>query len=136
VVLRRPGGLDGGFDEVRATGLDVRLHVHGDRFDLSPVLDLSAYRIVQEALTNTLKHAHAREVDVELRYGDEDLVVEISDDGLGGRSAPRVNGFGHGLVGMRERVTIFGGEMSAGPRSNGTSGFLVRARLPAGEYGR
>jgi signal transduction histidine kinase len=127
--------LDALLDEVRATGLDVHLHVHGDRFDLSPVIDLSAYRIVQEALTNTLKHAHAREVDVELRYGDDDLVVEVTDDGLGGRSAPRANGFGHGLVGMRERVTIFGGEMSAGPRSNGTSGFLVRARLPAGEYG-
>ena len=127
------GELDSLLDEVRATGLDVRLHVHGDRFDLSPVLDLSAYRIVQEALTNTLKHAQAHHADVDLEYGDRDLVVEVSDDGRGGRSAERVNGHGHGLVGIRERVTIFGGEMSAGPRTNGSSGFVLRARLPVGD---
>ena len=100
------------------------------------MLDLSAYRIVQEGLTNTLKHAQAHQADVDLRYGDNDLVVEVSDDGLGGRSARSskgpFNGSGHGLVGIRERVTIFGGEMSAGPRSDdGHAGFVLRARLPA-----
>ena len=136
----RPGlrDLDALLDEVRGTGLDVRLHVHGDRIDLSPVLDLSAYRIVQEGLTNTLKHAHAEHADVDLRYGDQDLVVEVSDDGLGARSSASgngsTNGMGHGLVGIRERVKIFGGEMSVGARNTGEGGFVLRATLPVGEH--
>jgi signal transduction histidine kinase len=110
--------------------------VHGDRFDLSPVLDLSAYRIVQEGLTNTLKHAEAQQADVELCYRPTDLVVEVRDDGRGG--AANSNGAtvgGHGLVGIRERVSIFGGEMSAGPIGSDTRGFVLRARLPLSEYG-
>jgi signal transduction histidine kinase len=120
-------------DEVRSAGLDVRLRVHGDRFALPPVLDLSAYRIVQEGLTNTLKHAGARQADVELSYGASDLVVQVSDDGGGpaGRSDGAAGPTGHGLVGVRERVTIFGGDMSAGPRTGpGDVGFVLRARLP------
>jgi signal transduction histidine kinase len=137
------GDLDALLDEVRSTGLDVRLRVHGEQFDLSPVLDLSAYRIVQEGLTNTLKHAHARRADVDLRYGTSDLVVEVSDDGRGPGSngGSRVgngstSGLGHGLVGIGERVNIFGGEMSAGPRTSiGQNGFVLRARLPVEGYG-
>jgi len=127
--------LDALLDEVRSTGLDVRLHVHGERSALPPVLDLSAYRIVQEGLTNTLRHAEARRADVELSYGSTDLVVEVSDDGRGGAVRGSSNGAphgtGHGLVGIRERVTIFGGDMSAGPRTGpGRGGYLLRARLP------
>ncbi|MDX6299755.1 MAG: hypothetical protein QOF53_969 [Nocardioidaceae bacterium] len=130
--------LDSLLDEVRSTGLDVRLHVRGDQRALSPVLDLSAYRIVQEALTNTLKHARARTAEVDLCYGSTDLVVEVSDDGRGavangsrGARSGSGKGVGHGLVGIRERVTIFGGELSAGPRSSvEQSGFVLRARLP------
>jgi signal transduction histidine kinase len=137
------GDLDALLDEVRSTGLDVRLRVHGEQFDLSPVLDLSAYRIVQEGLTNTLKHAHARRADVDLSYRATDLVVEVSDDGRGpGSNGSRsvgngsTSGMGHGLVGIRERVNIFGGEMSAGPRTSiGQDGFVLRARLPVGGYG-
>jgi signal transduction histidine kinase len=127
------GDLDALLGEVRSTGLDVRLHVHGDRLPLPPVLDLSAYRIVQEGLTNTLKHARARQADVELSYGRGDLVVEVRDDGRGPAASGRTSGSagGHGLVGIRERVSIFGGEMSAGPRAGGRDrGFVLRARLP------
>jgi signal transduction histidine kinase len=128
------GDLEALLGEVRSTGLDVRLQVHGDRLTLPPVLELSAYRIVQEGLTNTLKHARARQADVELSYSPDDLVVQVSDDGRG-RPAADGNGFGgslgHGLVGIRERVSIFGGEMSAGPRTGAHErGFVLRARLP------
>jgi signal transduction histidine kinase len=136
--------LDALLTEVRSTGLDVRLHVHGERFALPPVLDLSAYRIVQEGLTNTLKHAHARRADVELSYGSTDLVVEVRDDGSGeastggsnGAGHRAANGMGHGLVGIRERVTIFGGDMCAEPRGDsGRHGFVLRARLPVEGHG-
>jgi len=92
---------------------------------LPPGLDLSAYRIVQEAVTNTLKHAQAHHADVEVRYEPRDLLVEVRDDGQGPTAG---DGLGHGLVGMRERVKIFGGDMSAGGAPGG--GFVVRARLP------
>ena len=133
------GDLDALLDEVRSTGLDVRLHVRGDRHALPPVLDLSAYRIVQEGLTNTLKHAAARQADVELCFTPADLVVEVRDDGRG-RAAGRGNGTGrtsgYGLVGIRERVSIFGGEMSAGPRTgDGDVGFVLHARLPVEAIG-
>src|SRR4051794_13537657 len=128
------GALSSLLDEVRATGLDVRLHVQGEPRELPAVLDLSAYRIVQEGLTNTLKHSEARRADVGLTYGSSDLVVEVSDDGRP-CAAGLVNGAGiqtgHGLVGIRERVNIFGGEMSAEARTGGGGdGFLLRARLP------
>jgi signal transduction histidine kinase len=117
--------LDSLLDDVRATGLAVRLRVHGDAVALPPGLDLSAYRIVQEAVTNTLKHAHARHAEVEVRYEPGDLWVMVRDDGRG----PVDGGdAGHGLVGIGERVKLFGGEMTAGAAPGG--GFVVRARLP------
>ena len=116
--------------EVRAAGLPVVLRVDGARPDLPAGVDLSAYRIVQEGLTNTLKHG--REVTratVTLRYRPDDLCVEVGDDGAasstgGGAEAPT----GHGLIGMRERVAMYGGDLFAGPRAGG--GFEVRARFP------
>ena len=117
--------LDRLLDDVRAAGLAVRLRVHGDPVALPPGLDLSAYRIVQEAVTNTLKHAQAHHADVEVTYQPADLLVEVRDDGQGPSAS---DGLGHGLVGMRERVKIFGGDMSVGAAPGG--GFLVRVRLP------
>ncbi len=110
---------------VRAAGLDVQLEIHGDPFPLPPGLDLSAYRVLQEGLTNTLKHARARRAQVTVCYGDGDLQVEVRDDGQGSSTD---DGLGHGLVGIGERVKIFGGDMSAGTSEAG--GFVLRARLP------
>jgi signal transduction histidine kinase len=115
-------------EEVRRAGLPVELHVEGERQALSRGLDLSAYRIVQEGLTNALKHAQATRADVTLRYAPAELDLEVRDDG---RGAATSDGLGHGLVGIRERVTIYGGEMSAGP-ANG-DGFVLSARLPLAE---
>jgi signal transduction histidine kinase len=128
VALTPQPGLDGLerlVDEVGRAGLPVRLHVDGDPFPLPRALDLSAYRIVQEGLTNALKHAEAGHADVTVRYGRDEVVLEVRDDGTGTASS---DGLGHGLVGIRERVTIFGGEMSAGTAPEG--GFLLTARLP------
>ena len=111
--------------DVRSAGLDVRLQIHGESVELPPALDLSAYRIVQEGLTNALKHARAQHADLEVRYGTGDLTLQIRDDG---RGATTSDGMGHGLVGIRERVKIYGGEMSAGAEGDG--GFVLRARLP------
>ncbi len=119
--------LDSLVEEVGRAGLPVRLHVDGDRFPLPRGVDLSAYRIIQEGLTNTLKHAHASHADVTVRYGSNELQIEILDDG---RGAATTNGVGHGLVGIRERVKIYGGEMTAGS-ANG-AGFLLSTRLPLG----
>jgi signal transduction histidine kinase len=113
-------------DEVGRAGLPVELHIEGDRFALPRALDLSAYRIVQEGLTNALKHASASSATVTLRYSADELRIEVRDDGTGAAST---DGLGHGLVGIRERVTIYGGEMSAGPRNGG---FVLEARLPIG----
>lgn len=112
-------------DQARATGLPVALDVEGSRQPLSPGVDLSAYRILQEALTNTVKHANASSASVRLRFSPTAVEVEVEDDGRG-RTA-KVNG-GHGLIGMRERVELYGGEIETGPREGG--GFRVRARLP------
>jgi signal transduction histidine kinase len=112
---------------MRAAGLPVELAVEGDHTDLPPALDLSAYRIVQEALTNTLKHAGPANARVRIRRHADAVTIDIDDDGTGnpnGRSA----GAGHGLVGMRERVALFGGELDAAPRAEG--GYAVHARLP------
>ena len=87
-------------------------------------VDLSAYRVVQEALTNALKHGAGGRAVVTLRYGDGELALEVADDGRG----VATSGQGHGLAGMRERVGIFGGSFEAGPRVGG--GFAVRASLP------
>ena len=127
-LLPHPGldDLDTLVDDVRAAGLVVRLHRQGEPVTLPPGLDLSAYRILQEGLTNVLKHAHARVAEVELHYGPEELRLEVRDDGTGG--TPGNTGLGHGLVGVGERVKIYGGEMSAGVSTTG--GFALRVRLP------
>ncbi|GAB2838637.1 sensor histidine kinase [Actinocorallia aurea] len=120
--------LSGLIEQVRETGLNVDLDVTGDARRLSAGVDLAAYRLIQEALTNSLKHAgpHAR-AWVNLRYRDRDLLVEISDDGRGVIDSA-AGGSGHGLVGMRERVALYGGELRIGPRTGG--GFQVRATFP------
>jgi signal transduction histidine kinase len=119
--------LDGLLDQIRAAGLAVELTVEGRRSPLPPGLDLAAYRIVQEALTNTLKHADASRARITLRYGAAELEVDVLDDGRG-PAANGAPGGGRGLVGMRERVALYGGRVDAGPRAEG--GFLVSARLP------
>ncbi|MBX7161321.1 MAG: sensor histidine kinase, partial [Acidimicrobiia bacterium] len=122
-------GLDALVAQVEQAGVPVHLEVVGDPALLPRGLELSAYRIVQEALTNTLKHAAASRADVVVRYGGEDLRIEVRDDGSGATAASR-NGSGHGLVGVRERVAIYGGEMSAGPAPEG--GYVLSVRLPLG----
>ena len=114
-------------DQCADAGLDVRLELEGEERDLPPGVDLSAYRIVQEALTNTMKHAGPARAVVRVRYGEDDVEVEVRDDGRGA-SGNTDQSPGHGLLGMRERVELFGGELRAGPQPGG--GFLVRARLP------
>ena len=112
--------------QVREAGLPVDLQVEGERRELPVGVELSAYRIVQEALTNALKHAGDARAAVRVRYGADSLELEIVDDG-GGVPAP-VSGGGHGLVGMRERVALYGGRLDAGRRPSG--GFAVRVLLP------
>jgi signal transduction histidine kinase len=115
-------------DEVGRAGLPARLHVDGEPFPLPRGVDLSAYRIVQEGLTNALKHAHASDADVTVRYRPDEVEIEVRDNGPGGA----VNdGLGHGLVGVRERVKIYGGQMSAGKAAEG--GFVLNTRLPIAE---
>jgi signal transduction histidine kinase len=109
---------------VRSAGLPVRLDVEGEPLPLPRALDLSAYRIVQEALTNVLKHADASHAEVVVRHGPDALQLEVRDDGRGPTSG---DGLGHGLVGIRERVKLYGGEMSAGPANGG--GFVLSASL-------
>ena len=111
--------------DVRAAGLDVRLHVEGEPATLPRSLDLSAYRIVQEGLTNALKHSGGRRADVTVDYAADCLRLEVRDDGVGGA---RNDGLGHGLVGIGERVKAYGGEMSAFAATSG--GFVLRASLP------
>jgi signal transduction histidine kinase len=125
----QPGldGLDSLAEEVGRAGLPVRLHVEGERFQLPRAIDLSAYRIVQEGLTNALKHARASAADVTVRYRPDELRLEVRDDGTGLAAS---DGLGHGLVGIRERVKIYGGEMSAGTANGG--GFVLSTRLPIG----
>jgi signal transduction histidine kinase len=117
--------LDRLLAHARRAGLPVELAVEGQPRTLAPGVDLAAYRIVQEALTNARKHAGPARAQVAVRYGTETLDLEITDDGRA--SANGGNG-GHGLVGMRERAALYGGELAAGPRTEG--GFAVRARLP------
>jgi signal transduction histidine kinase len=112
---------------IRETGLPVELLLEGDPVPLSQGIDLSVFRIVQEALTNVVKHAGPARAQVTVRYRDSAVELEVVDDGSGGGDG---GGTGHGLVGIRERVAMFGGELAAGPRRGG--GFAVRARLPVG----
>ena len=109
----------------RDRGLSVELSVEGDPVDLPTGIDLTAYRLVQEGLTNAIKHARAEQAEVVIRYEDGHVELTVSDDGSGGGDG---GGSGHGLVGMRERVTVYGGELEAGPRPEG--GYRLRARLP------
>ena len=118
--------------QVRSGGLEVTLAIDGDPRPLSPGLELAAYRIVQESLTNVVKHAGARRAEVRVRYGDDAVELAILDDGDGPRT-PADPG-GHGLVGMRERVGLYGGTLSAGAREGG--GFAVEARLPSASAGQ
>jgi signal transduction histidine kinase len=120
------GDLQALAGDVHAAGLDVRLHTKGDPATLPRSLDLSAYRIVQEGLTNALKHSGARRADVTVDYAPGELRLEVRDDGPGG-FAER-DGFGHGLIGIGERVKSYGGEMSAFVSAQG--GFVLRATLP------
>ncbi len=123
--------LDALLDRVRSAGLAVDLVIEGETRQLPQGVDLSAYRIVQEALTNTLRHAHAVSARVRLRYGLDVLEVDVTDDGRGAAAAIlEAPHRGYGLVGMRERVGMIGGELVAGPRAGG--GFEVRASLPLG----
>jgi signal transduction histidine kinase len=115
---------------VRAAGLPVQLVIDGDPARLPTAVDISAYRIVQEALTNVLKHAGKASAQVSVRCGTGEVVIDVSDDGTGPLTDRQHDG-GHGLAGMRERVALFGGELAAGPLPAG--GFAVRARLPTGE---
>jgi signal transduction histidine kinase len=117
--------LDDLVGRVGKAGLPVRLQVEGDAVPLPRAIDLSAYRIVQEGLTNSLKHANASRADVTVRYKAEDVELEVRDDGVGTSSS---DGLGHGLVGIRERVKIYGGDMSASAGPEG--GFVLTARLP------
>jgi signal transduction histidine kinase len=109
----------------RDRGLPVELSVEGDPVDLPTGIDLTAYRLVQEGLTNAIKHARAQQAEVLIRYEDGHVELTVSDDGSGGGDG---GGSGHGLVGMQERVQVYGGELEAGPRPEG--GFRLRARLP------
>ena len=113
-------------EQMGEAGLPVDVRVEGQPAMLPPGIDLAAYRIVQEALTNTLKHAGAAHACVTIRYRAHVLELEIRDDGRPG--APTADGTGHGLVGMRERVSLYGGVLEAGRSADG--GFAVRARLP------
>jgi signal transduction histidine kinase len=123
----QPGldNLDSLLEDVMRAGLPVRFRVDGDPSPLPRAIDLSVYRIVQEGLTNVLKHARATRAEVVVHYRSDELEVEVVDDGAG---APTTNGVGHGLVGIRERVKIYGGEMIA--RTPPAGGFVLSARLP------
>jgi signal transduction histidine kinase len=126
-LIPQPGldGLDALLEEIGRAGLPVQLHVDGEPAALPRGIDLSAYRIVQEGLTNALKHARASNAEVTVRYRPDELQIEVRDNGEGSSTS---NGLGHGLVGVRERVKIYGGQMSAGS-ANG-SGFILSTRLP------
>jgi signal transduction histidine kinase len=128
--------LDGLLVEMAKAGLGVRLRVEGTPSPLPAGVDLSAYRIVQEALTNVVKHTGPARAQVTIRYRDQEVMVEVSDDGRG-VTAPTGDGrarVGHGLIGMRERVQVFGGDLEVGPGPVG--GFRVAARLPFAVDGR
>lgn len=126
--LPRLSDLASLIDHWRSTGMNVRLHIVGHERPLADGTELSAYRIVQESLTNAARHAGPQfTAHVQISYGDEELGILIEDDGRGAGAEP-ATGTGHGLVGMRERVTVLGGRFVAGPRPGG--GFRVEATLP------
>jgi signal transduction histidine kinase len=110
---------------MRDAGLPVELRVEGEQTPLTPSVDVSAYRILQEALTNVVKHAGPARAYVVVRYGGRDVELEVTDNGHGPVDG---NGPGYGLAGMRERVELHGGTLEAGKGNGG--GFTVKARLP------
>jgi signal transduction histidine kinase len=120
--------------QITQAGVTVDVHVDGDPRRLLPGVDLSAYRIIQEALTNVVRHASPAAADLTLRYQSDAVVIEVIDDGLvrgrGSTVPPSVDGGGHGLVGMRERVALYGGHLVAEPTP---SGFRILARIPTDE---
>jgi signal transduction histidine kinase len=118
--------LDALLAQARGAGLPVQRTIEGEPAALPPGVDLAAYRIVQEALTNARRHAAAAQARVAVRYGQGIVELEITNEGR--RAIPGEGG--HGLVGMRERAALYGGELEAGPRPDG--GYAVRARLPIG----
>ena len=126
-LVPQPGldGLESLREELGRAGLPVEVHVDGEPFPLPRGVDLSAYRIVQEGLTNALKHARATKADVTVRYLPGEVQLEVRDDGVGSSTT---DGLGHGLIGIRERVKIFGGEMATGTANGG--GFVLNTRLP------
>lgn len=130
----QPGlaGLGSLVERARAAGQPVELRIEGETRSLPAGLDLAAYRVVQEGLTNAIKYAAGAETDVLVRWSADDLELRIGDAG-GGWSAS-INGGGHGLIGMQERVRLYGGDVSSGPRADG--GFEVRARIPLEELTR
>ena len=133
------GQLRSLIDGVTAAGLPVDLHIGDLPRGLPPGLDLAAFRVVQEALTNVIKHAGKPHTSVGVDYRDGDLVVAVADAGRpagaaggaagAGGTAPAIPGAGRGLLGLRERMAVYGGELEAGPQPDG--GWLVRARIPA-----
>jgi signal transduction histidine kinase len=130
--LARLGDL---VDHAAAAGLAVRVEEHGQRAALPADVDLTAYRIIQEALTNSARHSGGGQATVRLGYGHDALRVEVGDDGRprpGGRPVAPANGSGHGIAGMTERAAALGGTLEAGPRPEG--GFEVRAWLPLREH--
>jgi signal transduction histidine kinase len=135
-VAPAPGLADLTFlvTQVQDAGLRVWIHVDGQRGPVPPGVDLSAYRIIQEALTNVIKHAATSSANVTIRYRAGSVTVEITDQGQavsGANIPPARPGTGHGIIGMRERVAVFGGEFAAGPWPDG--GFRVRACFPIAE---
>jgi signal transduction histidine kinase len=120
--------LDRLAEQLRETGLDLSVTRTGEVRPLGRGIELAAFRILQEALTNVLKHGHARRADVEVCYGPDRLAISVVDDGTGGE--PLVQGSGHGVRGMTERAAMYGGTLEAGPRTSG--GYAVRAELPIG----
>jgi signal transduction histidine kinase len=130
------GRIDELVSRTTAAGVEVKLEVHGERRPLPASIDLAAFRIVQEALTNIVRHAGAGAATVELTYGRDELTVQVDDDGQGPgpsgdrreRAALDGEGGGNGIPGMRERTVALGGNFDAGPKSTG--GFRVRARIP------
>jgi signal transduction histidine kinase len=117
--------LDKLIEHTQERGLPVELRIEGEPEPLPAGVDLTAYRLVQEGLTNAIKHAGAEHAEVVVRYGDGHVELTVTDDGAGGGDG---ESGGHGLVGMRERVAVYGGELEAGPRAGG--GFRLHARLP------
>jgi signal transduction histidine kinase len=117
--------LDKLIAQTRNSGLPVDLRIEGEPEQLAASVDLTAYRLVQEGLTNAIKHARARHAEVLVRYDESYVELTVTDDGTGDGHG---EGGGHGLVGMRERVSVYGGELEAGPLPGG--GFRLHARLP------